>query len=48
MLKQNRLDIGGLTPIQIDRQIDKKFKEDYKIIEKQSFSYTYLGFNLKK
>lgn len=47
MLKQNRLDIGGLTPIQIDRQIDKKFKEDYKIIEKQSFSYTYLGFNLK-
>ncbi len=47
MLKQNRIDIGSLTPIQIDRQIDKKFKQDYKIIEKQSFAYAYLGFNLR-
>jgi len=48
MLKQNMLDIGGLTPIQVDRQIDEKFKKDYKIIEKPSFGYTYMGFNLKK
>lgn len=46
-LKQNKLDIGGLTPIQIDRQIDKNFKNSYEIIQKPSFSFTYLGFNLK-
>ena len=46
MLKQNNLDIGGLTPLQLDRQIDEKFKTDYKIIEQPSFAYTYLGFNL--
>ena len=47
MLKQKQLDVGGLTPLQIDRQIDEKFKEDYKIVESPSFSYTYLGFNLR-
>ncbi len=46
-LKQKKLDLGGLTPIQVDRQIDDKFKKDYTIIEKPSFSYSYLGFNLK-
>ncbi len=46
-LKQGQLDIGGLTPIQIDRQINDKFKKDFKIFEKPSFGYTYLGFNLK-
>ncbi len=46
-LKQQQLDIGGLTPIQIDRQINDKFKKDFKIFEKPSFGYTYLGFNLK-
>lgn len=47
MLQQKQLDVGGLTPIQIDRQISDKFKYDFNIFEKQSFSYTYLGFNLK-
>ncbi|VAY88315.1 Oligopeptide ABC transporter, periplasmic oligopeptide-binding protein OppA (TC 3.A.1.5.1) [hydrothermal vent metagenome] len=47
-LKQKQLDIGGLTPIQIDRQIDDKFKQDFKICEKSSFGYTYMGFNLKR
>ena len=47
MLKQNKLDIGSLTPLQIDRQIKQKFKDEHKIIEKQSFGYTYLGFNLR-
>lgn len=46
-LKQEKLDVGGLTPIQIDRQINNEFKENYQIIEKPSFSYTYMGFNLK-
>lgn len=47
MLKQNNLDLGGLTPLQLDRQIDEKFKSDYQIIEQPSFAYTYLGFNLR-
>ncbi len=47
MLKQKQLDIGALTPIQIDRQIDNKFRTNFDIYEKPSFSYTYLGFNLK-
>ena len=47
MLKQKRLDLGTLTPLQIDRQVNKQFKETYKIIEKPSFAYTYLGFNLR-
>lgn len=46
-LKQEKLDVGGLTPIQIDRQITNDFKDKYQIIEKPSFSYTYMGFNLK-
>ncbi len=46
MLKQQKLDLGSLTPLQIDRQIDNQFTNDYKIIEQPSFSYTYMGFNL--
>jgi peptide/nickel transport system substrate-binding protein len=47
-LKQNKLDLGGLSPLQMDRQINDKFKENFKIIEKPAFAYDYLGFNLKK
>ena len=46
-LKQKNLDIGGLSPMQINRQIDDNFKKNYTIIQKPSFAYTYLGFNLK-
>ena len=46
-LKQKKLDLAGLTPLQIDRQIDEEFKDSFQIIEKPSFSYTYLGLNLK-
>jgi len=46
MLKQQQLDLGGLTPIQTDRQIDKSFKNKFDIYEKPSLSYTYMGFNL--
>ncbi|WP_281951554.1 peptide-binding protein [Nitrosophilus kaiyonis] len=48
MLKSKKLDVGGLSPLQLERQIDKSFKEYYKIIEQPSHGYTYLGFNLKK
>ncbi len=47
MLKQKQLDVGGLTPIQIDRQIDEKFKSNFNTYEKQSFGYSYVGLNLK-
>ncbi|QKF65819.1 extracellular solute-binding protein [Arcobacter venerupis] len=46
-LKQKKLDLGGLDPIQVDRQIDDEFKNNYTIIQKPSFTYAYLGFNLK-
>jgi peptide/nickel transport system substrate-binding protein len=45
-LKQKKLDIGGLDPIQADRQIDSDFKNTYTILQKQSFTFAYLGFNL--
>jgi len=48
MLKQKKLDIGGLTPLQINRQINKQFKQNFAIYESPSFGYTYMGFNLKK
>ena len=48
MLKQKQLDLGGLTPIQVDRQINKSFKKNFNIYEKPSFSYGYMGFNLKR
>jgi len=47
MLKQRQLDYGGLTPIQYDRQIDNQFRSNFRIFEKESRAYTYLGFNLK-
>ncbi|RLA74192.1 MAG: peptide ABC transporter substrate-binding protein [Epsilonproteobacteria bacterium] len=46
-LKQQSIDIGSLTPLQIDRQISKKFRENFQIVQKQSFSYTYMGLNLQ-
>lgn len=45
-LKQGKLDIGGLTPMQISRQIDDEFRKNYTILESPSFAFTYLGFNL--
>ena len=46
-LKQKKLDIGGLDPIQVDRQLDNNFRNNYTIMQKPSFSFSYLGFNLK-
>jgi len=47
MLKQKQLDLGGLTPIQVDKQLSLAFRNSFNIYEKQSFGYGYLGFNLK-
>jgi peptide/nickel transport system substrate-binding protein len=47
MLKSAKLDVGSLTPIQMDRQIDEDFKKKFDFYEKISSGYTYLGFNHK-
>jgi len=47
MLKSHKLDVGSLTPLQLERQIDQNFRGFYDVYEKISQSYTYLGFNLK-
>jgi peptide/nickel transport system substrate-binding protein len=47
MLKLRKIDLGGLTPLQIDRQLEDSFKNNYNIYEQASRSYTYMGFNLK-
>jgi len=47
MLKSHKLDVGYLTPLQYEKQIDKSFKKFYNIYESISHGYTYMGFNLK-
>ena len=47
MLKSHKLDVGSITPLQYERQIDKSFKKYYNIFEMPSHGYTYMGFNLK-
>ena len=48
MLKAKQLDIGALSPLQVNRQINREFKENFNIFERPSNGYTYLGFNLRK
>lgn len=45
-LKQKKIDIGGLTPMQMNRQISTDFKDDFTTIIQPTFSFSYLGFNL--
>ncbi len=47
MLKSQKLDVGSLSPLQIERQLDDDFKTHFNIYEKISQSYTYMGFNLE-
>jgi len=47
MLKSYKLDVGSLTPLQVEREISDDFKKHYNIYESPSHVYTYLGFNLK-
>ena len=48
MLKSGELDIGNIEPMQFERQLKKDFFNKFNIYETISFSYTYLGFNLRK
>ncbi|MFA6192226.1 MAG: peptide-binding protein [Sulfurimonas sp.] len=47
MLKSHALDIGSIEPMEYERQLSKEFLETTNIYEEISFSYTYLGFNLR-
>ena len=46
MLKSKKLDVGNLTPLQLERQIDDDFKKNFSIYEDLAHSYSYVGFNL--
>ncbi len=48
MLKAKQLDIGGLSPLQVNRQLNKDFKQNFNIYERASNGYTYMGLNLRK
>ncbi len=47
MLKSGLLDVGNLTPLQLERQINSDFRKRFSIYESPSHSYSYMGFNLK-
>ncbi|MDD3342600.1 MAG: peptide-binding protein [Sulfurospirillaceae bacterium] len=46
MLKSKKIDVGSLTPLQLERQIDHEFRENYAIYEDIAHNYSYMGFNL--
>ena len=46
MLKSKKLDVGTLTPLQLERQIDDNFRKDFSIYENLAHSYSYVGLNL--
>ncbi len=47
MLKSGLLDVGSLSPLQLERQIDDNFKKKFNIYESPAHAYSYMGFNLK-
>lgn len=47
MLKSGVIDIGSLDPMQYERQLDKTFFDKFAIFQNISYSYSYLGFNLR-
>ncbi|BBG64877.1 dipeptide-binding ABC transporter, periplasmic substrate-binding component [Hydrogenimonas sp.] len=47
MLKAKKLDMGSLTPLQRERQLEDSFLDYYRIVQMPGRGYTYLGFNLK-
>ena len=48
MLKTQKIDIGSLEAMQIERQVQPDFFKNYKVIEEIAHSYTYLGLNLRR
>jgi peptide/nickel transport system substrate-binding protein len=47
MLKSHALDVGSIEPMEYERQLNKDFFDTFNILEEISYSYTYLGFNLR-
>lgn len=47
MLRSRQIDIGSLEAMQVERQLDGEFFENFQTIEQIAFAYTYLGFNLR-
>lgn len=47
MLKSGVLDIGGIDAMQYERELKKEFFKKFNVYENISFSYTYLGLNLR-
>ncbi len=47
MLQSHQLDVGSLTPLQLERQLDDNFKRYYAIYEDIAHNYSYIGFNLQ-
>ena len=47
MLKSSALDVGGVEPMQYERQLNDEFFKKFTVYENISKSYTYLGFNLR-
>jgi peptide/nickel transport system substrate-binding protein len=48
LLKSKELDIGSLSPLQVNRQLSSSFKKSFNIYERPSNGYTYMGLNLRK
>jgi peptide/nickel transport system substrate-binding protein len=48
MLKSGKVDVDSLSALQYERQLNKNFFTNYRLYENISYSYTYLGFNLRK
>ena len=48
MLKSKKLDVGNLTPLQLERQIDDDFRKNFSIYEDLAHSYSYVGLNMKR
>ncbi len=48
MLKTQKIDVGSLEAMQIERQIEASFFDNYKVIEEIAHAYVYLGMNLRR
>ena len=48
MLKSSAIDIGGVEPMEYERQLNDQFFNSFNAYEEISHSYTYLGFNLRR
>lgn len=48
MLKTQKIDVGSLEAMQIERQVEASFFDNYKVIEEIAHAYVYLGMNLRR